>query len=74
MVRLRVVEVLAPMEFVCKKSLNHKYPLRVHVTKGVSVSKSVTEEVDEDADPVGVVAVDGEAQMVIREGIDATTS
>ena len=46
----------------------------VHVAKGVSVSDSVGKKVDEDADPVGVVAIDGEAQIVVREGIDAAAA
>ena len=40
------------------------------MSKGVAVSDSVGKEVDEDADPVSVVAIDGEAQIVVGKGID----
>ena len=46
----------------------------VYVSEGVAVSDSVGKEVNEDADPVGVVAIDGEAQMVVRKRIDAATA
>ena len=46
----------------------------VYVSEGVPVSDSVGMEVNEDADPVGVVAIDGEAQIVVREGIDTAAA
>ena len=46
----------------------------VYVSKGVAVSDSVGKEVDEDADPVSVVAIDGEAQIVVGKGIDTASA
>ena len=74
MVWLRVVKILSPLEFICEESLDHQYPMRVHVAQRVSVSDSVGKKVDKDANPVGVVAIDREAQMIIRKGIDAATA
>jgi hypothetical protein len=41
------------------------------VTEGVPVDYIVCQKIHEDANPVGVVAVDREAEVIVEERVDA---
>jgi len=64
------MESLPPLKFVCKKLLNHQSSLRVCVTKGVPINDGMVQKIYEDADPVGVAVVDGEAKVAVKKRID----
>ena len=64
------MEGLSPVKFVCEELLNYENPGRVSVAEGVPIDDGASPEVDEDADPVGVVVVDREAKMIEEERVD----
>ena len=54
--------------------MNHKDPVMVHMSKGISVDECVSQKVDKYSDPVGVVVVDGEAEMIVKKRVDTATA
>jgi hypothetical protein len=73
-VGVRAVKILPPSKFVRKKSPDHKHPLMIYVAKGIPVDDSVSSEVNEDADPVSVVAIDGKAEVIVEKRIDTAAA
>jgi hypothetical protein len=67
MVGVRVIKGLSPLKFVREEGLNHEDSLIVHVSERVAVSECVSQKVYEYADPVRVVAIDGEAKNLQKK-------